>query len=68
MEVLENAQRAATNLVAGLRKYSYPIRLQKIGITSLRERRLRGDMIEVSKLLTGTEERNRSTTISSSSC
>ena len=34
IEVLENVQKAATNLVAGLRKYSYPIRLQKIGITS----------------------------------
>ena len=39
MEVLENVQRAATNLVAGLQKYSYPIRLQKIGITSLREKK-----------------------------
>jgi len=56
MEVLENVQRAATNLVAGLQKYSYPIRLQKIGITSLRERRVRGDMIEVHKLLTGKEQ------------
>ena len=56
MEVLENVQRAATNLVPGLRKYSYPVRLQKIGITSLVERRVRGDMIEVYKLLTGKEQ------------
>jgi len=56
MEVLENVQRAATNLVSGLRKYSYPIRLQKIGITSLRERRVRGDRIEVHKLLIGKEQ------------
>jgi len=56
MEVLENVQRAATNLVAGLRKYSYPVRLQKIGTTSLVERRVRGDMIEVYKLLTGKEQ------------
>jgi len=45
-----------TNLVAELRKYSYPIRLQKIGITLLRERRFRGDTIEVYKLLTGMEQ------------
>jgi len=57
MEVLENVQRAATNLVAGLWKYSYPVRLQKIGITSLVERRVRGDMIEVYKL-TGKEQVN----------
>jgi len=73
MEVLENVQRTATNLVAGLRKYSYPVRLQKggggefichiskmtynkIGITSLVERRVSGDMIEVYKLLTGKEQ------------
>jgi len=56
IEVLENVQKAAINLVAGLRKYSYPIRLQKIGITSLRERRVRGNMIEVYKLLTGKEQ------------
>jgi len=56
MEVLENVQRAATNLVARLRKYSYPVRLQKIGITLLVERRVRGDMIEVYKLLSGKEQ------------
>jgi len=57
MVVLENVQRAATNLVPGLRKYSYPVRLQKIGITLLVERRVRGDMIvEVYKLLSGKEQ------------
>ena len=45
VEVLENVQKAATNLVPKLRKYSYPVRLQMIGITSLEERRVRGDMI-----------------------
>jgi len=40
-------------LVPKLRKYSYPDRLKMIGITSLKERRVRGDMIEVYKLLTG---------------
>ena len=39
-----------------LRKYSYATRLQMIGITSLEERRLRGDMIKVYKLLTGKEQ------------
>jgi len=39
-----------------LRKCSYPARLDKIGITSLKNRRLRGDMIEVYKLLTGKEQ------------
>jgi len=43
IEVLERVQKAATNLVPHLRKCSYPARLKKIGITSLRDKRLRGD-------------------------
>ena len=54
--VLENVQKAATNLVPQLRKYSYPVRLQKLGLTTLKDRRERGDMIEVYKLLTGREK------------
>jgi len=44
-KVLERVQKAATNLVPKLRKYSYPDRLKKLGIPSLKERR--GDMIEI---------------------
>jgi len=58
IEVLERVQKTATNLVPQLRKCSYPARLKKIGITSLKDRRLRGDMIEVYKLLTGKEHIN----------
>ena len=54
-EILERVKKAATNLVPKLRKFSYPGRLKKLGITSLKERRLRGDMIDVYKLLTGKE-------------
>ena len=50
---MERVQKAATNLVRQLRKCSYPARLKKIGITSLKDRRLIGDMIEVYKLLMG---------------
>jgi ribonuclease P/MRP protein subunit RPP40 len=56
IKILERVQKAATNLVSKLRKYSYPIRLQKLGITSLKDRRERGDMIEVYKILTGKEK------------
>jgi len=48
--ILENVQilqKAAKNLVPRLRIYSYPVRLRMIGITSLEDRRIRGDMIEV---------------------
>jgi len=53
IEILERVQEGATNLVPQLRECSYPARLKKIGITSLKDRRLREDMIEVYKLLTG---------------
>ena len=56
IDVLERVQKAATNLVPMLQKYSYATRLRMIGNTSLEERRLRGDMIEVYKLLTGKEQ------------
>ena len=56
IDVLERVQKAATNLVPMLQKYNYATRLRMIGITSLEERRLRGDMIEVYKLLTEKEQ------------
>ena len=56
IDILENVQKAATTLVPKLRRYSYPVRLQKLGITTLKDRRERGDMIEVYKLLTGREQ------------
>ena len=58
IDVLERVQKAATNLVPNLRKYSYPERLKQIGITSVKDIRLRGDMIEVCKLLTGKKKMN----------
>jgi len=42
--------------VPKLRKYTYLVRLQKLGITSLKDSRERGDMIEVYNLLTGREQ------------
>ena len=51
IKVLERVQKAATHLVPKLMKYTYPVILQKLGITSLKDRRERGDMIEVYKLL-----------------
>jgi len=55
IEVLERVQKAATNLIPQLRKYSYADRLKVLGLTSLKDRRERGDMIEVYKILNGKE-------------
>jgi len=40
--ISENVQKVETHLVPRLRKYSYPVRLQMTGITSLEDRRIIG--------------------------
>ena len=50
---LENVQRRATKLVPGLRDLSYEERLRKVKLPSLAYRRLRGDMIELFKIISG---------------
>ena len=43
-------------MVSGLEGKSYEDRLQECGLTSLEDRRQRGDMIEVWKILRGQED------------
>ena len=50
---IEAVQRRATKQVAGMKDLSYDQRLRKLKLPTLRFRRLRGDMIEVYKLLHG---------------
>ena len=59
MECLERVQRTATNLVPALKKFSYEERLKRLGLTTLRIRRTRGDLIEVFKIMTGRERINK---------
>ena len=51
--MLEKVQRRATNLVYGFNDLTYEPRLRKLGITTLETRRLRGDLIEVFKIIKG---------------
>lgn len=55
IDCLERVQRRATKLVAGLRNLSYEQRLERLNLTTLEERRRRGDLIETFKLLKGKE-------------
>jgi len=52
---LEKIQRRATKLVHGYRKLTYEKRLCRLGLTTLQQRRLRGDLIETYKIVTGKE-------------
>ena len=51
MEHLEKVQRRATKLVKG--NWKYYERLQRLNLTTLYIRRLRGDLIEAYKVITG---------------
>ena len=50
---LERVQKRATKLIKGLKNLSYKDRLISLQLPTLKFRRVRGDMIEVYKILTG---------------
>ena len=51
IELLERVQRRAINMVRGLKATSYEGKLHELGLTTLEQRRERGDMIQVWKYL-----------------
>ena len=51
--LLENVQRRATSMIPGFKDMPYPDRLRKLGLPSLVYRRLRGDLIEIYKIVSG---------------
>ena len=53
IEAIENVQRRATKMLPDMKDLAYEDRLRKLKLPSLRYRRLRGDMIETYKILTG---------------
>ena len=57
-DALENVQRRATKLINGMSEMSYPDRVRKLKLPTLAYRRIRGDMIELYKLIHGNYDRN----------
>src|SRR5260221_646351 len=53
---IEKVQRRATRMIPALHKMPYELRLKELKLTTLETRRLRGDLIEVFKILKGFEE------------
>ena len=50
---IENVQRQLTRSVDGVGLLTYKTRLEKLGLTTLLERRLRGDLIETFRIVSG---------------
>ena len=59
IDTLERIQRRAAKMIPELRDLSYEERLKECGLTTLETRRLRGDQIEVFKILNGYENIDR---------
>ena len=53
IDLLENVQRRATKLVWRLKDMDYETRLRELDLTSLEDRRTRGDMIYTYRLING---------------
>jgi ribonuclease P/MRP protein subunit RPP40 len=51
IDMMEQVQRRATRLIEGFKDVSYEDRLERTGLISLQKRRVRGDLIQVFKLL-----------------
>ena len=56
IDLLEKVQKRATRLMIKDRSLSYEEMLQRLGLTSLETRRLRGDLIEVFKIFKGFDD------------
>ena len=51
INLLEQVQRRATNIITALKHQPYEQRLQRLRLTTLQDRRLRGDLIEQFKII-----------------
>ena len=56
IDKLERLQRRATRLISEINQLSYEERLQQCRLTTLETRRIRGDQIEVLKIMHGYED------------
>ena len=58
IEAIESVQRRATKLVPKIKNLTYPDRLKALNLPTLSYRRLRGDMIEVYKIIANIYDSN----------
>jgi len=58
IEKINKVQMRATRMVQQLKNYSYEARLRRLNLPTLKYRRLRGDMIQVYNIVSGTYTAN----------
>ena len=58
IDLLEGVQRRATKMILGYKYYCYEDRLALCQLSTLKGRRLRGDLIQTFKLLRGFDQIN----------
>ena len=61
IDLLKKMQRRTTRLIYALHDIPYHVRLKKLKLNTLETRRLRGDLIEVFKIIKGFEDANYNT-------
>ena len=59
IDMIERVQRRATKIITKLRNISYEMHIKECGLTTLETTRLRGDQMEVFKILNGYENIDR---------
>ncbi|CAF1008323.1 unnamed protein product [Brachionus calyciflorus] len=63
IELIEKVQKRATKLVKSVRNLPYQERLKKLGMLRLEDRRVRGDLIQIFKIINGCEDINLTNSI-----
>jgi hypothetical protein len=63
IDLLESVQHRATRIIPSLKKISYENRMKAFDLTTLSERRQRGDMIQLYKIYNGIDKLETSKTI-----
>ena len=59
IDMIEQVQQRATKLIPAIRNLSYENRLRKLELTTLKDRRLRGDLIQMFKIMNKMEKCDR---------